>query len=242
VLAIDIGATNIKFCHVDDHGILLEVPRRRPTPYPCTPERLVALLSERIGTSTCPRVGVGFPGEFADGHVVRPGNLSRPGGVATDVDPVLDQQWRGFALQDALTKSSGRDVRVVNDAMLAALGCCDGHGTELVLTLGTGLGLALEHDGAVRKARDVGSAPFVHDRTYDQLLGERARSEDPVQWHVLLEQAINGFAKEFDADVVHLAGGNARRVAPDSFSSSICPVVIHGNEAPLHGAAKLFYP
>ena len=242
VLAIDIGATNIKFCHVDDHGTLLEVPRRRPTPYPCTPDRLVAVLSERIGTSKCPRVGVGFPGKFADGHVIRPGNLSRPGGITTEVDPSLEHQWRHYALQDALCKSSGREVRVVNDATLAALGCCDGVGIELVLTLGTGLGLAVQHDGVLQPARDVGAATFVHGRTYDQLLGERARSEDQIEWQVLLEQAINGFAKEFDASVVHLAGGNARRVAPDSLTNLICPVLIHGNEAPLHGAAKLFYP
>src|ERR1035437_5350265 len=84
VLAIDIGATSIKFCHVDDHGTLLEVPRRRPTPYPCTPDRLVALLSERIGTSKCPRGGVGFPGKFVDGHVIRPDRKSVVLGKSVD--------------------------------------------------------------------------------------------------------------------------------------------------------------
>jgi predicted NBD/HSP70 family sugar kinase len=41
VLAIDIGATNVKFCHVDRNGNLLEGPKRRPTPYPCSPARLI---------------------------------------------------------------------------------------------------------------------------------------------------------------------------------------------------------
>src|SRR5665213_2509677 len=100
ILAVDIGATNVKFCHVDIHGELLEGVRRRPTPYPCSPERLIEALDERIEGSECPRVGIGFPGEFIDGHVVRPGNLSRPGGVTTEVDPDLEAQWQGFALQD----------------------------------------------------------------------------------------------------------------------------------------------
>ncbi len=171
VLAVDIGATNVKFCHVDIHGDLLETPRRRPTPYPCSPERLIEALDERIEGSECPRVGIGFPGEFIDGHVVRPGNLSRPGGVTTEVDPDLEAQWRGFALQDELCKATGRDVRVVNDATLAALGSIDGHGVELVLTLGTGLGIALAIDGTLRKIRDVGAEVFVRGKTYDQTIG-----------------------------------------------------------------------
>ena len=163
ILAIDIGATNIKFCRVDSHGELLESVRRKPTPYPCSPERLVELLSDRIAHSGLKKVGVGFPGEFNDGRVVRPGNLSRPGGVTTDVDPVLEANWIDFPLQDALCKKSRRDVRVVNDAKLAALGCVLGTGVEVVLTLGTGLGLALCVEGTMRRVRDVGRRSFVTD-------------------------------------------------------------------------------
>lgn len=241
ILAIDIGATNIKFCRVDAHGELLESIRRKPTPYPCAPERLVELLSERILQSDAKSVGVGFPGEFDDGHVIRPGNLSRPGGVTTEVDPELEEQWRGFALQDALQLSTGRDVRVVNDAKLAALGCCEGVGVELVLTLGTGLGLALCIDGQLQRVRDVGAAPFENGMTYDQLIGERGRAHDECKWFHSLERAIKNFCEEFGASVVHLAGGNARRVAPSYLASVGCRVIINGNQAPLRGAARLFY-
>jgi len=241
VLAIDIGATSIKFCRIDPFGALLEVPQRRPTPYPCSPERLVEFLRQKVSRSRCSRVGVGFPGKFEHGHVVRPGNLSRPGGVTTEVDPELDERWRGFGLEDALRSATGRDVRVVNDATLAALGCCEGDGVEVVLTLGTGLGLALEVNGVLTPVRDVGAELFVEGRTYDQVLGERPRSDDQDRWQHMLELAIARFAKEFDATTVHLAGGNARRVAPNLLTAVPCRVVINGNEAPLHGAAKLFY-
>ena len=240
VLAIDIGATNVKFCHVDVDGELLEGPRRRPTPYPCSPARLIEMLVERILADDCPRVGVGFPGEFRDGHVVRPGNLSRPGGVTTEKDPVLDEQWRGFGLEAALRNSSRRDVRVVNDATLAALGSIDGEGVELVLTLGTGLGLALAIDGAMKKVRDVGAEVFVDGKTYDQSVGERARSLDEDGWGQLLVLAVSNFAREFGATKVHLAGGNARRVVPTLFAPLPFQVVIDGNQASLRGAAKLF--
>jgi polyphosphate glucokinase len=240
ILAIDIGATNIKFCHVDRHGEMLEAIRRRPTPYPCTPARLVEVLSRRIVSAQCPKVGVGFPGEFADGHVVRPGNLSRPGGIGTEVDPGLEKKWRGFALQEALCVASQREVRVVNDAALAARGCCKGEGTELVLTLGTGLGLALEVDGQPVKVRDVGAVSFLDGRSYDEVLGERSRARDEVRWRRSLGRAVAGFAEEFGASTVHLAGGNARRVSPKSFAGSPFRVDINGNEAPLHGVARLF--
>lgn len=240
ILAVDIGATNIKFSHVNDEGVLLRTPRRRPTPYPCTPERLVEFIEERITRSACRRVGVGFPGEFRDGHVVRPGNLSRPGGVSTEVDPVLEARWEGFALQEVLCERSGRDVRVVNDATLAALGCVGAGGVEVVMTLGTGCGLALARDGALQPVRDVGAEVFRDGRTYDQTLGERGRSADESAWCAALVAAADGFAAEFTATTVHFAGGNARRVTPELFEGRPYAVVINGNDAPLRGAAKLF--
>lgn len=240
VLAIDIGATTIKSCVVTATGEQLEVPRRRATPYPCTPPRLVEVVSARIDEGDNQRVGVGFPGDFADGVVRGPGNLNRPGGAGTDVDPALTAQWVGFAFQDVLRRATGRDVRVVNDATMAALGCCDGVGTELVITLGTGVGLAMMRDGEMVRVRDVGAAPFRDGRTYDQSLGERARAEDPDDWFDKLEVAMRGFIDEFGARVVHLAGGNARRVPPTRFSDLPFAVDVSGNDAPLRGAAKLF--
>jgi polyphosphate glucokinase len=240
IFAIDIGATNIKFSHVNDFGIMVRGFRRRPTPYPCTPARLVEFLEERIVKSGCRRVGVGFPGEFHDGHVVRPGNLSRPGGIATEKDPELDAMWRGFPLQDVLRERTARDVRVVNDATMAALGCIEGTGVELVLALGTGLGLALAVDGKLQPVRDVGAEIFRNDKTYDETIGERARSLDDGSWNPTLVEIVKGFAEEFHATTVHLAGGNARRVLPSEFEALPFRVVINGNDAPMRGAARLF--
>lgn len=240
LLAVDIGATNIKYCLVDADGTLLEDPRRRPTPYPCTPERLVGVVADRIIKAKVERAGVGFPGEFTDGRVVRPGNLSRPGGVSTPVDPELDAHWRGFELQRALREATGADVRMVNDASLAALGASQGVGREVVITLGTGCGLALVVDGELVRVRDVGAAAFDEGRTFDQALGERARAEDEVRWHRDLVKAVAGFTDEFAATAIHLAGGNARRVTPDVFADLAVPVEIDGNFAPLRGAARLF--
>jgi polyphosphate glucokinase len=240
VLAIDIGATNIKFARIDAVGQLRGSLKRRPTPYPCTPERLVEWVVQRTKSIDVDRVGVGFPGEFDDGHVVRPGNLSRPGGVETEKDDVLDHLWRGFALQETLSAQCGRDVRVVNDATLAALGCCQGVGIELVMTLGTGCGLALQVKGERRRVRDIGATSFSSERSFDQALGERARTRDEVAWRRDVRQAIEDLAKEFGANKVYLAGGNARRIPRDALEGEPFEIEIVGNEASLRGAARLF--
>ncbi len=240
VLAIDIGATNIKFARVDAHGRLRSSHKRRPTPHPCTPERLVEWVVQRTQNFVIDRVGIGFPGEFEDGCVVRPGNLSRVGGVGTEIDAALDEQWGGFALEQTLRARTGRDVRVVNDATLAALGCCRGEGTELVVTLGTGCGVALQVEGERRRIRDLGRLDFDTGRSFDQALGERARARDDAAWRTDVRGAVDALAREFDASMVYLAGGNARRISVDLFDSVPYEITIAGNEASLRGAARLF--
>lgn len=240
VLAIDIGATNIKFTRVDAHGRLRGSLKRRPTPYPCPPERLVEWIVQRTRNFVIDRVGVGFPGEFEDGHVVRPGNLSRLAGVGSEIDTKLDGLWQGFALEENLRRATGRDVRVVNDATLAALGCCRGEGTELVVTLGTGCGLALRMQGERRRVRDLGRTEFDSGRTFDQALGEKARARESDRWRDDVVTVVNELAEEFNASRVYLAGGNARRISAEIFSGRSFKVEIAGNEASLRGAAYLF--
>ena len=239
-LAIDIGATSIKFGVIDDDGQLVDGVLRVPTPYPCSPTRLVDVVLQQIVASDCSRIGVGFPGEFRDGRVVEPGNLSRAGGITTEIDPEVHEQWKGFDLQSALHEACRHDVRVVNDATLAALGCSEGEGTEIVFTLGTGFGIALVVDGSIRRIRDVGAEIFLAGGTYDELLGEHARARDEGEWRALLHRAVERFVDEFKADTVHFGGGNARRVDPRWFEDLGRRIVINSNDVTLRGAARLF--
>ena len=240
ILAVDIGATTTKFAVVDDAGRLIDEVRREPTPYPCTPERLVDFVLGHIEHSGCARVGVGFPGELRDGRVVEPGNLSRPGGFTSPIDQTLHEAWQRTDLERALREASGLDVRVVNDATLAALGCCEGHGRELVFTLGTGFGIALVVDDEIVRIRDVGDEIYVDGMSYDESLGDHARSQDEALWIDRLVVAVRSFVEEFSADVAHLGGGNSRRVDVARFAGERWRVVVNDNVATLRGAAKLF--
>jgi polyphosphate glucokinase len=240
ILAIDIGATTTKFGVVDDGGHLVEEVRREPTPYPCSPERLVDFVLEHVERSGCARVGVGFPGDLRDGRVLEPGNLSRPGGFTSAIDPELHLAWQGTDLERTLREASGLDVRVVNDATLAALGCCEGRGREMVFTLGTGFGIALVVNDTNVRIRDVGDEIFLDGGSYDELLGDHARTQDEVLWNDRVVMAVADLVEEFSADVAHLGGGNSRRVDLTRFEGERWRVVVNDNIATLRGVAKLF--
>ena len=240
VLAIDIGATSIKMADVTMSGVVVSAVRRRSTPYPCSPERLTEWLLGRMASRAIPRVGIGFPGDFRDGVVRAPGNLSRVKGRGTPVDPELDSAWRGFPLQERLRDQSGLDVRVVNDAAMAARGCITGTGKELVLTLGTGLGVALAIDGQLTPIPDYGQQLFDDQRTFDAAFGETARALDDRRWSSEVRQVIARFAADYEVAVIHLAGGNSQRLRAREMTPAGSQLSIHGNRAPLLGAARLF--
>lgn len=241
ILSVDIGATSIKLCVLDERGELVEPLQTVPTPYPCPPSRLIEVIVRQIDEHGCDRIGVGFPGDMAEGRVLEPGNLARVGGITTPVDPDIESQWRDFDLQSALRVATQRDVRVVNDATLAAYGCTEGRHVELVFTLGTGFGIALVVDGLPVKIRDVGAEMFVDGETYDEALGEPSRAADAARWCERLHRAVAGFCAEFSAGVIHFAGGNARHVDPSGFGNLGVRVVVNDNLATMRGALRLFH-
>jgi polyphosphate glucokinase len=240
VLAVDIGATFIKYCPVDQRGHLLQEVTRIDTPYPCLPSTLAEVVARVINESGYERAGVGFPGDMIEGRVVEPGNLSRAGGITTPIDPVIHESWLGCDVQEELQQRCHARVRVVNDATLAAHGYAEGEGRELVFTLGTGLGISLVVDGEWQKIRDVGAAMFHDLGTYDEVFGEPSRARDIVLWRQRLSDALADFVKEFRADSVHVGGGNARHVRPEDLADIGCRVVFNDNEGTLRGAAQLF--
>jgi len=236
VLALDVGASTIKYAAFSRGGEMLTRKLKRSTPYPCTPDRLVEVLAARAGLLKPERLGVGFPGEVHDGRVVDAANLTRPGGSKSEVDPELAASWRGFDLQGAIAAATGRATLVMNDASMAALGCTLGAGVELVITLGTGCGLALVRAGRLVPVRDVGDETLVGSETYDMILGERGRARDPERWRVHVVTTVDELAREFHADVVHLAGGNARRLSPLAFGDISRKVLIERDDPALVGA------
>lgn len=236
LLAVDLGATSLRTARFDERGEMIGARSRRRTPYPCTPERLVALVAERARRTDVGTVSLGFPGEVVDGVIGDAANLTRPAGLLSPPSAELDRRWRGYELQVELAKATGCETIVLNDAAMAALGAMTGVGTELVITLGAGCGLALAHDGTLVKVRDVGNELLRGSETYDDVLGERGRRGDETAWLQHVVATVDALANEFHADVMHLGGGNARRISPHAFGARAGQIRIARDDVGLRGA------
>jgi polyphosphate glucokinase len=239
ILAVDWGATSVKSALVSVEGRVLSPLKRRRTPHPCSPETFVEVVRRRVESTGASRVGVGFPGEMREGRVVGTGNLARVGGPGTPLIPELVDRWRGRDLSRELSAETGVEVRVINDAALAALGCGGGYGVELIVTLGTGCGLALMVNGELQPAPDVGTHPTPDGRSFDEALGERSRAKDEVRWRDDVRRALEGWRTVYGVERFFLAGGNAPRLQS---RDDLWPggIAIVGNQAALRGAARLF--
>jgi len=199
-LAVDIGGTGIKFIVLDGNGQPLTERARMETPRPATPERILKVIGQLAGQQgEFDRVSVGFPGVVRDGK--------------TETAPNLHRKWGGFDLARALEKKLGKPVRVCNDADVHGFGAISGHGVELVVTLGTGLGSALFVNGRLVPNLELGHHPYRRGKTYEEMLGVQALEKvGKKKWNRRVQRAIRQFEQLFNYDMLYLGGGNARKI------------------------------
>ncbi|MEM7403365.1 MAG: ROK family protein, partial [Myxococcota bacterium] len=197
ILAFDIGGSGLKAVVLDQQACAVQQPKRVRTPQPASTQRVLdALVGMIVDLPPFDCVSVGFPG------VVRAGTIY----TAINLDP----SWQGVCLQQQLQRLLGKPTRVANDADVQGLGCIHGHGMELVLTLGTGVGSALFYNGRLIPNLELGHNHFTKNCTYEQLLGKRAmRQHGHATWQKHLEQAIHDLQRVFNFDTLYLGGGHA---------------------------------
>jgi len=225
ILSVDIGGTGLKASVVDARGKMLTERLRVETPDPSTPRAVVAALRELVKPlPPFARVAVGFPGVVRNGRVVTAPNLGT-------------EHWRGFDLARALGKLWQRPVRVVNDADMQALGAARGKGLEVMITLGTGLGFGIVHDGQLAAHLELSQIPFRHGETYDEQLGNEARKAvGNRKWNRRVERALANLRTLTNFDTLYVGGGNARHLdlkLPDD-------VRLVANDCGLKGGAALW--
>lgn len=144
VIAIDLGGTGIKAGHFDAKGRELAVVAH-PTPRPGTPEAIFIAFKEIIATldpeQRAAAIGVGVPGlvDTTGRLVYATCNL---------------EGWHDVPLAEQLEQATGLPTVLGNDANLAALGevwlgSASQYGSAILLTLGTGVGGGIIHQGTV---------------------------------------------------------------------------------------------
>jgi polyphosphate glucokinase len=165
-LAIDIGGSGIKAALLDNDGSMIGDRQRVATPpKPVAPEALVGAINKAASPlGDFERVSVGFPGYVRDGRVLTAPNLG-------------SEVLAGFDLQSELARHWGKPVRVLNDADVQGFGAIEGHGVEMVLTLGTGAGTAIFRDGEIMTHLELAHHPVSGNKTYDEYIGNAAREK-----------------------------------------------------------------
>ncbi len=199
-VSIDIGGTGLKALVLGPDGKPLTERVRVETPRPATPRAVLSAilaLIEPLGEFD--RVSVGFPGVVMDG--------------VTRTAPNLHDDWRGFDLASVLAEHTRRPARVLNDAGVQGYAVVEGRAVELVLTLGTGFGSALFHDGMYVPNLELAHHTFKKDRTYEDYLGARGLDKYGKQkWNQHLAEAIQLVDKVWNPRRLYLGGGNAKHV------------------------------
>src|SRR6185369_9661381 len=86
-------------------------------------------------------------------------------------------------------------------------------GTELVLTLGTGMGFALYIDGHYVPNIEMAHHPFRKKKTYEDLVGNAALQKvGKKRWNRRVEEVIEQLAHIFNYRILYLGGGNSKSV------------------------------
>ena len=188
VLVIDVGGTNVKVSVTGQ-----QEPRKFASSARLTPRKMVAGVKAITKDWKYDAVSIGYPGVVRKGRIaVEPFNLGRG--------------WVGFSFRNAFR----RPVRIVNDAVMQALGSYRG-GTMLFLGLGTGLGTALVVNGHL-VPMELGHFPY-RKMTIEDYLGTRGfETLGRARWRKVVGDVVKEFVAAFLVDDVVLGGGNVKKL------------------------------
>ncbi|HUC36476.1 MAG TPA: ROK family protein [Acidimicrobiales bacterium] len=237
-LAIDIGGTGLKASVLDADGAMVADRVRVDTTYPCPPSKLVEDIAALVAPlPAAARISAGFPGMVRKGLVLSAPHFVTVGGPGTAVDDRLLEQWAAFDLAGAIRKRLGKPTRVANDADLQGAAVVKGHGLELAITLGTGVGTAFFYDGRILPHLEFAQAPFRKDQTFNEQIGDAARKQIGNQrWNRRVLKAVAVLRALTFFDECYVGGGNSRRVKIDLGAD----VSIVDNSAGILGGIKLW--
>ena len=221
-VGIDVGGTGIKGGQVrlgtgKKAGTLRGDRFRIPTPQPAVPDSVaqtLAAIAEELDArpKAAPAdatLGVCFPSIVRDGVCLSANNI--------------DTSWIGTDIAALFSETLKRPVRVLNDADAAGLaearyGAGRGaQGLVMVITLGTGIGGAMIHDGRLVPNFEVGTME-LDGVMAEQRASAKARERENLSWPEYAERLQRFFGhleRIFSPDLFIVGGGISKR--PDDY-------------------------
>ena len=187
ILVVDVGGNNVKLLVSGQ-----KAPRKVRSGPTFTAARMTAAVKKAMTGCRYDAVTIGFPGPVKRGRpAAEPVNLGRG--------------WVRFDYRRAF----GKPVRVINDAVMQALGSYRG-GRMLFLGLGTGLGAALVIEG-IPQPLEIAHLPYRSGKTYEGFLGKRALDRmGKKRWRQIVGEIIPRLHHAFQVDEIVLGGGNVK--------------------------------
>lgn len=199
ILSIDIGGSHIKATVLNSSGHYLADYQREPTPNPPSPANIIALIKKIVAELPAfDKISAGFPGYVKDGVVKTAPKLGN------DI-------WKDFPLGKSLETLLGKPALLLNDADLQALALTTGKGFEMVITLGTGFGSAMMHDGFLLPHLEMSRHPVTKSKTYNDYLGQEAFEKiGKKKWNKRMKRVLTILKTVFNYDHLFISGGNAK--------------------------------
>ena len=189
VLAIDIGGSHVK---------VMTDKERTKREFVSGPDLSATVMVRKVKALTkdwsYDVISVGYPGPVVHNRpLAEPHNLGRG--------------WAGFDFQ----KAFGRPTKVVNDALMQAIGSYQG-GRMLFLGLGTGLGSAMIVDG-IPQPMELGHLPYGKGETFEDCVGTAGLMRlGKKKCRRAVDDVVERLFAALEPDYVVLGGGNAERV------------------------------
>lgn len=213
-LCFDIGGTGLKASVLDQSGHMEHERVRVATPYPLTPQQLVgALVDLARPLPEFDRVSAGFPGMVRAGRILSAPHFVSPKGPGHKPTPDLLKAWDNFDLAGSLQTAFAKPAKVANDADVQGAAAVAGHGLELVVTLGTGVGTALFYEGKLLPHLELAQHPLRGQKTYNGVIGDAARKRlGKKEWNERVAETLEVLRRLVFFDHCYVGGGNAARI------------------------------
>lgn len=201
ILCIDIGGTHIKGTILNASGEFLTDFVTLDSPHPATPEKILEViqkLAHQLGAFDA--VSAGFPGYIKNGVVATAPKLG-------------NEFWNQIPLQKNIEEALGKPAKLVNDADFQGYAFAGNKGFDLVITLGTGFGSSLFHDGQLLPHLEMSLHPFTEAFTYNSYIGEDALlAIGEEKWNERMKHVLQVLKTVFNYDHLYISGGNASRI------------------------------
>ncbi|GMN07463.1 ROK family protein [Croceitalea sp. MTPC5] len=208
LLGIDVGGSGIKGALVNaETGEMLTERFRIPTPKSRKPDEMAEVIKQIADHFKYHGpIGCGFPTIVKNGVCKSPGNLHK--------------SWMGVNIDELLTRVTGREVTVLNDADAAGYASMnygvgkDKQGLVVMITIGTGLGSGAFFNGQLIPNFELGQIPYKDYKKIELWAAASAKEREGLsyeKWGKRFNKFLRYVELIIAPDLIIVGGGTSKK-------------------------------